>query len=500
MNKPLHLPSINELHEMKFNHQQVIFYDNIQRELVVDITIVCVIKHRLKISVSVPYVLLNKSGIPLIFKDANSKIESAGQSPDDESTLNQEPLLFSFENSNRNNSCAMRVGNGLHSLQDGRPQWSQRFSLEHGSTHRQLQVRSSRNSSDWNYSIGIDIRPGNGHLKKINFIFLSARYMIYNQCSYNLLISQRELINDNSNYLRISKHTTVTYHWPKTDIEQLLCVKVIDELVNWSGSFPIDCINAFHINMRYENGQCLILRVQIIERNSTYFVVFMDSDQMPAPFRISNRSDIPIEFYQTDIREELTYLRTIIKPQQSMDYAWDEPSSKSTLTCSIVDGNKVVYDLLKLGPADDLLYQNYIYLAFEDTPSHQLVIEFIDNHLLLSKKQNNKRSQLWNMTYNGLLIHVGSPSLSDSMKKKEQSDDLRQTFVLDIEDSGENDLSKLTTRFTRLTVRRYDPKRSFTQTWQFLDNGYLCLANTKLCVQVFGELIENSDLVLGPIT
>ena len=80
MNKPLHLPSINDLNRMKYNHQQVTFYDSIQRELIVDITIVCVIKYRLKISVSVPYVLLNKSGIPLIFKDANSKIEAAGQS------------------------------------------------------------------------------------------------------------------------------------------------------------------------------------------------------------------------------------------------------------------------------------------------------------------------------------------------------------------------------------------------------------------------------------
>ena len=90
----------------------------------------------------------------------------------------------------------MRVGTGLHSYQEGRPQWSQRFSLEHGSTYRQLQVRSPHDSSDWNYSIGIDVRHGNGHLKKINFIFLSARYMISNQCSYDLSIAQRHSITN----------------------------------------------------------------------------------------------------------------------------------------------------------------------------------------------------------------------------------------------------------------------------------------------------------------
>ena len=110
-------------------------------------------------------------GLPLIFKDTSSKIEAAGQSVEDESRLNREPLLFSCDNSNRNNTCVMRIGTGLHQQQDGRPQWSQRFSLEHGSTYRQLQVRSPRNSSDWNYSIGIDVRPGNGHLKKSQFYF-----------------------------------------------------------------------------------------------------------------------------------------------------------------------------------------------------------------------------------------------------------------------------------------------------------------------------------------
>ncbi|CAF3590543.1 unnamed protein product [Rotaria sp. Silwood2] len=62
MNKPICLSSINDLHRMKYTHKRVMFYDNNQRELIIDITIVCAIKHRLKLFVSVPYVLLNKRG------------------------------------------------------------------------------------------------------------------------------------------------------------------------------------------------------------------------------------------------------------------------------------------------------------------------------------------------------------------------------------------------------------------------------------------------------
>jgi hypothetical protein len=63
MSKPLHVPSINDLNIMKYHHQRVAFYDSIDRMLLLDVIIVCSIRHRVKISISVPYVLLNKSGM-----------------------------------------------------------------------------------------------------------------------------------------------------------------------------------------------------------------------------------------------------------------------------------------------------------------------------------------------------------------------------------------------------------------------------------------------------
>lgn len=62
MNKPLCLPSINDLNGMKYKHQRVIFYDCVERELMVDITILCAIKHCLKVLISVPFAFLNKTG------------------------------------------------------------------------------------------------------------------------------------------------------------------------------------------------------------------------------------------------------------------------------------------------------------------------------------------------------------------------------------------------------------------------------------------------------
>ena len=540
MNKPLQVPSINDLNLMKYHHQRVAFYDSIQRVLLVDVTIVCSIRHRVKISVSVPYVLLNKSGIPLIFKQEGALDEAAGQTHEHELARNREPLLFSFADQEASHACVMKVGSGLHKNNNGRPLWSQRFSLERGSSYRQLHVRSPHGSPDLIYYIGIDVRQGKGRLRRTNFIFLSTRFMISNQCSYDLSIAQRHIVramiqagdeNDvQQNCLHVLKHSNVAYHWPRSDLDQLLCVRVINHRqyrhIHWSGGFLIDRVNAFHINLRYDNNQCLILRVQVIERGGTFFVVFMDSNQMPAPLRIRNLSDVPIQYYQSETRDELTYLRAFIQPHQSIDYAWDEPTLRQAITCSVLGGTKETYDLQKLGQGENLCYENHICLALEQTfieepippysskyslqkirlnslqllNQRQLVIDYIQGKLILAPREENKRSQLWRMTSSGLLVHTGSSSPRDWSNKDDTSEDIRQAHVLDIGDISINNMQNINslTRFVRLTIQRYDPKRSFTQTWTFQDNGYLCMGQTQMCVQVFGELKDKSELVLGP--
>ena len=334
--------------------------------------------------------------------------------------------------------------------------------------------------------------------------------------------------------LHVLKHSNVAYHWPRSDLDQLLCIRVINNRqykhVYWSGGILIDRVNAFHINLRYDNNQCLILRVQVIERGGTFFIVFMDSNQLPASLRIKNLSDVPIQFYQSETREELTYLRAFIQPHQSIDYAWDEPTLRQMITCSVLGGTKETYDLQKLGNGENLCYENHICLALEQTfdeervdlshsryplqkshsinerhsfqlfPRRQLVIDYIQGRLLLAQREENKRSQLWRMTSSGLLVHTGSSSPRDWSNKDDTADDIRQASVLDVEEgsAGGVNSNKSVTRFMRLTIRRYDPKRALTQTWTFHSDGYLCMGQTQMCVQILGDLKETSEVVLGP--
>ena len=226
----------------------------------------------------------------MIFKQENSSIEAAGQTHEHELARNREPLLFSFSNSEASNACVMKVGLGLHQNSGARPLWSQRFSLgkiffalrpkicflflERGSSYRSLYVTSCHGAPDWVYYIGIDVRQGKGRSRRTNYIFLTPRYTISNQSSYDLSIAQRHFVRamlqtgENSNLeqnsLSVLRNSSVPYHWPRSDLDQLLCIRVINNLqykhVYWSGGFLIDHVNAFHINLRYDDSQCLILR------------------------------------------------------------------------------------------------------------------------------------------------------------------------------------------------------------------------------------------------
>ena len=180
----------------------------------------------------------------------------------------------------------------------------------------------------------------------------------------------------------------------------------------------------------------------------------------------------------------------------------------------------------KFGHGENLCYENHICLALEQTfreeqttqylvksslqksrslkernsfqlfNQRQLVIDHLQGQLVLAQREENKRSQLWRMTSSGLLVHTGSSSPRDWSNKNDTSDDIRQAYVLDIEEISSSTHSS--TRYTRLVIRRYDSKRTLTQIWKFLDDGYLCMGQTQMCVQVFGEFKEKSEVVLGP--
>ncbi|XP_054435700.1 intermembrane lipid transfer protein VPS13D isoform X2 [Pteronotus mesoamericanus] len=496
-------------------------YDISRRQLNLTIRIVCRAEGALKIFISAPYWLINKTGLPLIFRQDNAKTDAAGQFEEHELARSLSPLLFCYADKEQPNLCTMRIGRGIHP--EGMPGWCQGFSLDGGSGVRALKVIQQGNRPGLIYNIGIDVKKGRGRYIDTCMVIFAPRYLLDNKSSHKLAFAQREFARGQGTanpegYISTLPGSSVVFHWPRNDYDQLLCVRLMD-VPNciWSGGFEVNKNNSFHINMRDTLGKCFFLRVEITLRGATYRISFSDTDQLPPPFRIDNFSKVPVVFIQHGVAEPR--LRTEVKPLTSLDYAWDEPTLPPfiTLTVKGAGSSEINCSMNDFQDNRQLYYENFIYIAATYTFSGlqegtgrpvasnkavtcaELVLDVSPKtqRVILKKKEPGKRSQLWRMTGAGMLAHEGS-SVPHNPSKPSAARATEGSAILDI--AG---LAAVTdNRYEPLMLRKPDRRRSTTQTWSFREGRLTCGLHG-LVVQAKGGLsglFDGAEVVLGPDT
>ncbi|XP_064028260.1 intermembrane lipid transfer protein VPS13D isoform X6 [Pogoniulus pusillus] len=495
-------------------------YDVNKRLLNLTIRIVCRAEGSLKILISAPYWLINKTGLPLIFRQDNAKTDAAGQFEEHELARSLSPLLFCYADKEQPNLCTMRVGKGIHP--EGMPGWCQGFSLDGGSGVRALKVIQHGNRPGLIYNIGIDVRKGRGRYIDTCMVTFAPRYLLDNKSSYKLAFLQQEFArgrgaSNPEGYISTLPGSSVVFHWPRNDYDQLLCVRLMD-VPNcvWSGGFEVNKNNSFHINMRDTLGKCYFLRVEITLQGATYRIAFSDTDQLPPPFRIDNFSKVPVVFNQHRVVEPRLY--TEVKPMTSLDYAWDEPILPPfiMLTVKGAGSSNIVCSMNDFQDSKQLYYENFIYIAAaytfsgarepgarpvasnKDAAYAELVLDVSPKtqRVVLKKKEPGKRSQLWRMTDTGMICHEGSSVPHNPHKPSPRSVD--SSMILDI--AG---LAAVTdNRYEPLMLRKPDRRRSTTQTWSFRDGKLTCGIHG-LVVQAKGGMLglhDGAEVVLGPDT
>ena len=112
--------------------------DTLARPLYLSVKVSIRYNGAINIKVFAPYWIVNKTGLPLLFRQDNEKAEAAGQFEEHELARMVAPLLFSFAERDSNLSLLARVGVGLH--EGGRPSWCKNFYVQTGSKVRRLRV------------------------------------------------------------------------------------------------------------------------------------------------------------------------------------------------------------------------------------------------------------------------------------------------------------------------------------------------------------------------
>ncbi|XP_042225636.1 vacuolar protein sorting-associated protein 13D-like isoform X3 [Homarus americanus] len=485
----------------------------------------------LKVVVYAGYWLINKTGLPLIFKQEGVSTDAAGQDKEHEVARCAAPLLFSFTDRDANPMLVARVGNQLHP--ESRAQYCHKLPLTQGTWVRRLRVSPPDNRPDHVYIVGIDVRPGRGRYRDTYMVTFSPRFQIENRSSHELIIAQKCFTTSftdpsaQSTWLRAISGCWLPFHWPRLDKDQLLCIYLRDiPGCYWSGGFFIEKINSFYLNIRDNCGHCFFIRVEVIINEATYFIVFTDAESLPPPFRIDNFSEVSITYYQTGTQEER--LRTVVKPRSCVAYAWDEVILQPHLTCVAPGGTSATYNMNVLGEGARLTYENFIYIAFTGTfqkacggngngdsgnvtfdptavECQQLVLDVPEGtRVKLARKEIGRRSQLWCMTSTGMLQHEGSSPPHDPTSKKSR----KNTNVLVLDIAGP---APQPSEYTPLMLRKPDDRRRLTQTWRFTEDGQLCCVHVNMFVQAkdgflglapgshFGGSWQSwNDVVLGP--
>ena len=397
----------------------------------------------IKITVYAPFWIVNQTGLPLVFRQEGSNPSSggpsnlssniaAGQDVEHEIARMAAPLLFSF-NDDGNPSLTMRIGTGLHS--QGKVQWCRHFYVQQQGV-RVRRLRVSHNPVEWVYIIGIDVRPGKGRYNQTNIITLTPRFQLQNESHYRIQFAQRcftTTFHDpeaEATYLNAFPNSNLSFHWPRLDRDQLLCIKLLDVAdCLWSGGFRIEQVDSFQITVRDSKGRGIPIRIQVGIVGATFSIILSDAENFPPPFRIDNFSQVSISCHQSGVSE--LERRNVIKPHQSIPYALDEPTLNPHLICEAPGGSSATYNLNILGEGSQLTYENFIYIALTmsfDGNGEELVLDVEGTRVYLSRKQTGKRSQLWRMTSIGLLQHEGSSPPQDPRSAQV----LDNVLVLDI--------------------------------------------------------------------
>lgn len=137
----------------------------------------------MQISISAPFWLINRTGLPLIFRQEGVTSEFAGQFSENEQARLVSPLMFSFSDPDSSMALTMRLGKRYgNSLI-----WCQPFSLHKDVLHRQLRS----NTTNETFIVGIEVRRGRGRYSQTSIVTFSPRFQLYNRSSYKLQFAQK---------------------------------------------------------------------------------------------------------------------------------------------------------------------------------------------------------------------------------------------------------------------------------------------------------------------
>ncbi|KAJ1967345.1 Vacuolar protein sorting-associated protein 13, partial [Dispira parvispora] len=301
------------------------------------------------VSIYVPYIMLNQTGLSMQLK-AKSLIKSAavvaGQGPEGIPGGNHAtPFMFSYESYEPRNRCLVRFAGG---------EWSKPLSFEVVGSLTEVVIPSADSVAPSSLHLGISVEPGPGRYSRTKMVTFTPRYVLKNTLDQDL--NFREVGSPRST--RLGAHQRVPLHFIHQLQEKQLTINFPGLNNFWSAPFLIDQVGELYVKLNTTRLERVLIRVDIVLEGPCIFILFSKVEGA-WPYRIENLSETEVTLYQYDpsLREvpaNMLASSTLVKkyrlpPGRTMSYSWDLPSMKEKQLVLNVRGRERKVDIQQIG-------------------------------------------------------------------------------------------------------------------------------------------------------
>ncbi|KAL7310459.1 Vacuolar protein sorting-associated protein 13 [Mucor circinelloides] len=303
-----------------------------------------------KYSIFSPYIIINKTGLPISFKEKPAWAEalySAGETV----TMckpgpKPEPFMYSYPNVDNRNRTLIQVD---HS------DWSQPLSFEAIGSVYDVALPNAGRSEE--IHVGINVQEGQGKFKLTKTITITPRFVLSNQTDENIRYRVPETKND---YI-LEAHQRIPLYNIRVQNEKQLTIKLEGYSNAWSAPFNIQDIGDVHIRLANDYGnQDTLIKVSTLIQDATIFIVLRKEEDNNWPYLLVNKTSQDMIFYQEDpvvLRDDYSSVpvrnprikRYRLLANSSVPYSWDLPAYKDKKIILNINGRERSINLQEIG-------------------------------------------------------------------------------------------------------------------------------------------------------
>ncbi|KAI8644804.1 hypothetical protein BD408DRAFT_104972 [Parasitella parasitica] len=303
-----------------------------------------------KYSIFSPYIIINKTGLPISFKEKpawSEALYSLGETV----TMSKpgpkpEPLMYSYP----------RLDNGNRTLiQVDKSEWSQPLSFEAIGSVYDVALPNAGRSEE--IHVGINVQEGQGKFKLTKVITITPRFVLSNQIDENIHYRVPETKTD----LILEANQRIPLYNIRIQNEKQLTIKLEGYSNSWSAPFNIQDIGDVHIRLTNDYGnRDTLVKVTTLIQDATIFIVLRNEAQDNWPYLLVNKTNEDMVFYQEDpvvLRDDYSSApvrnprikRYRLLANTSVPYSWDLPAYKDKKIILNINGRERSINLQEIG-------------------------------------------------------------------------------------------------------------------------------------------------------